>query len=101
MGLISHYGQQGRNGKEEVIKRRTKNNENNVFLGTQNVSQRGFERALVPERSHRHTCSACGLRALAPPKSALSNGHYANVSRLPCMGCNTDAYPPLSLHPPP
>ena len=27
MGLISHYGQQGHNGKEEMMKQRTKNNE--------------------------------------------------------------------------
>ena len=42
MGLISLYGQQGQNKKDEVIIQRTKNNENDVFLGTQNVSWRGF-----------------------------------------------------------
>ena len=49
-----------------------------------------FERALVPERSHTHTCAVLGLHASAPPESAPSNGHDANVSRLPRVGCNKD-----------
>ena len=48
-----------------------------------------FERALVPKRSHTHMCAALGLHVLAPPESALSNGHNANVLHLPHMGCNT------------
>ena len=39
-----------------------------------------FERALVPERLHTHTCAALGLRASAPPESAPPNGHDANIS---------------------
>ena len=43
MGLISHYGQQGWNKKEEVIKNEELKIKKMVcFLGTQNVSRRGF-----------------------------------------------------------
>ena len=54
-----------------------------------------FERALVPKRSHTHMCAALGLRASAPPKSAPSNGHDVNVSRLLHMGCNKH---PFTIH---
>ena len=54
-----------------------------------------FERALVPEHSHTHTCAVRGLRALAPSQVCLSNGHGTNVSHplrvvllLSRVGCN-------------
>ena len=47
-----------------------------------------FERAVVPECPHTHTCAALGLCALAPPESAPSNRHDANIYHLPFVGCN-------------
>ena len=44
LGLISHYGQQGRNRKEEVIKMENQKNENDVFSGTQKHVTEGFLR---------------------------------------------------------
>ena len=39
------------------------------------------ERALVPERSHTHTCAVRGLRASAPSRVCPSNSHDVNISR--------------------
>ena len=49
-----------------------------------------FERALVPECLHTHTCAARSLHVSAPPESAPSNRHDTNVSHLPHMGRNNN-----------